>query len=156
MFLDGIKEKISEVEPVYQGIVEVEQIGKKKRFSDKVELTAGEFEKLTSLAKFGCKAQQTIDNLTSQLTRWQQGYNDLKAAYDRLQEKVQPFVDALKEAPERVMGFLTKVIQKAKEAREQQKPEIQKTKVEPLKSRQSRWQVPVGRPRVRTADRDAR
>jgi len=114
LFLDGIKEKISEVEPIYQGIVEVEQIGKKKRFSDKVELTAEEFEKLTNLAKFGYKAQQAIDNMASQLTRWQQGYNDLKAAYDRLQERVQPFMDALKESPERVMGFLTEVIQKAK------------------------------------------
>ncbi len=36
-------------------------------FSGKVELTPEEFDKLTSMAKFGIKAQQTISRLTGQL-----------------------------------------------------------------------------------------
>lgn len=156
VWLDNIKEKISEVEPVYQEIVDVEQFGKKKRFSNKVELTAEEFEKLTSLAKFGIKAQQTIDNLNSQLNSWKQGYHELKTAFDKLQEKVKPFMEAMKEAPERVMGFLYEVVHKSKESKTAQQLEIQKTKEEKLRPRQSRWQAPIGRTRTWTADRDCR
>jgi len=146
LWLYEVKDRIRTIQPVYEEIQNVDRAGKKKRFGNKVELTAEEFEKLTSLAKFGIKAQTTIENLNSRLRDMTNKYNTLKTAFDKLKEETTQFVEAVKEAPERVVNFLTDVIQKAKEAREQQKPAAERQKAE-LKARlESPWQVKFEQP----------
>ncbi|MDR2047119.1 MAG: plasmid recombination protein [Clostridiales bacterium] len=162
MWLDELKDRIRQVEPMYRGIVEVEKMGKKKRFSDKVELTAAEFEKLTSLAKFAYKAQHTIEDLSTQLRGWREKYFDMKSAFERLQEKAQPFIEAMREVPETVISFLLEVVQKAKEAREQQRIESQRAKEMSKLRAESPWRVRIDnapeppKQKPKSRDRDAR
>jgi len=161
MWLDEVQSRIRTIQPMYEEIQNVDGVGKKKRFSNNVELTAEEFEKLTSLAKFGIKAQATIENLNHRIREITSKYNALKTAFDRLKEETQQFVEAVRESPEKVVNFLTDVIQKAREAREQQKLAAERQKSE-LKSRlESPWQVKVEQPpkpktRSRGDDRDNR
>jgi len=152
LWLDEIKDRLREVQPVYEEIQSIDNVGKKKRFSDKVELSAEEFDKLTSLAKFGIKAQTTIDSLTGQLRDLSYKYDTLKIAFDKIKEETTLFVEAVKEAPERVMAFLTGVIQKAKEGKEQKQEEKPKPREE------NPWRVrvipPPQKPKQRTRDYD--
>ncbi|MDR1892815.1 MAG: plasmid recombination protein [Oscillospiraceae bacterium] len=154
MWLDKVRDRLRQVEPVYREIQSVDGIGKKKRFSDKVELSSDEFDKLTGLAKFGIKAQATIENLESRLRKMTSKYNTLKTAFDKLKEETRPFVEAVREAPERVVNFLADVIQKANEERARQQFEAERQKEEMRKRRESPWRVridtpPQPKPRIR-------
>lgn len=163
MFLDDLKDRIRTIQPVYEEIQNVDSVGKKKRFGNKVELTVEEFDKLTALAKFGIKAQATIENLNDRLQEMTNKYNALKIAFDKLKEETKHFVEAVKEAPERVFNFLADVINKAKEAREQQKFESERQKMETNARQESPWQVKIEKPpppkpktRNRSYDRGSR
>lgn len=163
MWLDEVKDRIREIQPVHEEIQNVDSVGKKKRFSGKVELSSEEFNKLTNLAKFGIKAQATIENLNDRLREMTNKYNTLKTAFDKLKEETKQFVEAVKEAPERVVNFLADVIKKAKEAREQQKLEAERQKAEMNARQESPWQVKIEQPtptkprtRNRGYDRDSR
>jgi hypothetical protein len=146
MWLDELKDRMRQVEPIYRKIQNVDEIGKRKRFGGKVELTAEEYEKLTDLAKFGIKAKQTIDNLTVQIRDWRERYFDLKSAFDKLKEETKQFVEAVREAPEMVVNFLSDVIQKAREEKARQKFEAERQKEEMKKRRESPWQVKIEQP----------
>lgn len=165
MFLDDLNDRIRTIQPVYEEIQNVDNVGKKKRFGNKVELTAEEFDKLTALVKFGIKAQATIENLNSKLREMTHKYNTVKSTFDKLKEETKQFVEAVKESPEKVVSFISDVIQKAKEAREEAK-ELQKQTAERQKSetqnrQESPWQVKIQPPtetrnRKRGYDRDDR
>ncbi|MDR1563383.1 MAG: plasmid recombination protein [Oscillospiraceae bacterium] len=166
MWLDDLKDRIRAVEPIYHQLNDVSNIGKKKRFSDKIELTAEEFEKLSDLAKFGIKAKQTIDSLTQRLRDMTNLYETTKAALDKLKEFAKPFAEAMKVAEERVIGFLFDTIDGAKQAAQEKKLAAQKARAAPekkpeIKVPQQRWQIqpkaqspPNPKPRNRSSDRE--
>jgi len=162
MWLDEIKDRIRTIQPVYTEIQNVDSVGKKKRFGTKVELTVEEFDKLIKLAKFGIKAQSTIENLNHRVREITSKYNILKTAFDKLKEETTQFVEAVREAPEKVANFLTDVIQKAKEARAQQKPMAERKKTESTARQENPWQMkieqspPKPNPRNRSYDRGSR
>ncbi len=165
MFLDDLNDRIRTIQPVYEEIQNVDNVGKKKRFGNKVELTAEEFDKLTALAKFGIKAQATIENLNSKLREMTHKYNTVKSAFDKLKEETKQFVEAVKESPEKVISFISDVIQKAKEAKErakeQQKQLAERQKTENQNRQESPWQVKIQPPmetrsRKRDYDRGSR
>ncbi len=164
MFLDDLKDRIRTIQPMYEEIQKVDNVGKKKQFGNKVELTSEEFDKLTNLAKFGIKAQATIENLNDRLREITNKYNTLKTAFDKLKEETKQFMEAVKEAPEKVVNFITDVIKKAREAREQQKLEAERQKAEIKARQESSWTVKIEQPpqppkakiRNRGYDRDSR
>lgn len=73
-------------------------------------------------------------------------------------------MEAVKEAPEKVVNFITDVIKKAREAREQQKLEAERQKAEIKARQESSWTVKIEQPpqppkakiRNRGYDRDSR
>jgi chromosome segregation ATPase len=139
----------------------VEEMGRKKRFSGKVELTAEEFEKLTNLAKFGYTAQKTIAELQGQLTRMRNMYHEAKDALTKLTERTKTFIEAMREAPDTVMNYLHDILEYAKEERARKQQEIQAQKEAKLeaKLKERRRVSPQGeppKPRTRSYDRDSR
>jgi len=165
IWLDEVQDQIRQIKPIHDEIQNVDTVGKKKRFGNKVELTAEEFDKLTALAKFGIKAQSTIENLNDRLREMTHKYNTVKTAFDKLKEETKQFVEAVKEAPERVVNFLTDVIQKAKEAREQAKLAAERQKTELKPQQENPWRIKMEQPppippkpkiRTRGYDRDSR
>ena len=105
MWLDEIKDRIRTIQPVHEEIQNVDSVGKKKRFGNKVELTAEEFDKLTNLVKFGIKAQVTIENLNNRIREITSKYSALKTAFDKMKEETNQFGEAVREAPEKVVNF---------------------------------------------------
>lgn len=157
MWLDEVKDRLRKVEPVYREIQTVDTVGKKKRFTNKIELTAEEFEKLTGLAKSGIKAKISIDALEDRLRDTSDRYAALRDNFNRLKEETAPFIEAAKEAPEQVHNFLADILQKAKDAREQARREAERKKQEAQKRRESPWKVkpqapPKPQPRNRSRD----
>jgi len=165
MWLDDINDRIRKVQPVYEEIDSVDKVGKKKRFGNKIELTTEEFDKLTNLAKFGIKAQATIENLNDRVRELTNKYNTVKTAFDKLKEETKQFVEAVKEAPEKVVNFIADVINKARAARElakeQEKLAIERRRAEMKARLESPWTLkippkPKPKERNRGYDRDSR
>ncbi|MCL2300715.1 MAG: plasmid recombination protein [Firmicutes bacterium] len=119
--LTEVEQKIEKVQPVPAQISEINVIGRKKRFGEDYELTAGELDKLKKLAKYGITAQSTIADLERQLTRTSNLYWREKEAFDKLYTETQPFRDAMRLAPQRMRETIRDIFQQAKEAKEQRK-----------------------------------
>lgn len=118
-----INQEIAEVKPVKTAFDEISTIGKKKRFGDKVKMSAEKYEKLQNLAKESFTSRKTIEHLNGEIYRLKQTIWKLREELDTLYKKTKDFYRAVKLASKKVKAFFTDLFTKEKEESERRKQE---------------------------------
>ena len=95
----------------------IENIGRRKAFSGKVELTPQEYHDLTSLAKEGVASRGTIHKLREQLRSLQSECSRLREKLDEIIAETKAYCMAFKLAPQKVMEFLKGIIRESQQKR---------------------------------------
>ena len=108
---------------------EIESMGKKNSFTGNITLTADECRTLKDYAvsSFAEKAKkikykQKFEQADKSAKIWKQRFEKLQEQYLELKQKVQPFLDAIEVASERVWAFVNSVLAKGKETQEHKAP----------------------------------
>ncbi len=102
-------------------IQEIEAMGK-KTLTGNISLTPTECDTLKRHAMNGLTARAEVSQLQAKLTAaektaavWKQRYEKLHEKYQKLKKEVQPYLDALKLASEKVRAFLDSILAKMKQ-----------------------------------------
>jgi len=127
--LEEVKQEIKSVKSVQATFDEISSIGSRKRFSDKVEMSADEYEKLQNFAKEGLTAQNTIAERNQRISELNKRVWDLTDELDNLYEKTKDFRTAERLAPKKVKALFEEIAQEKKEAIEQKR---------------SKWRIAIG------------
>lgn len=127
--LTEIKQELAVVKPIKATIDEISGIGKKKRLSDKVEMSGDDYDKLQNLAKEGLTAQMTTVVQNRQMFELRLRISELNKELDNRYAKTKDFFTAMRLAPERVQELFTDITSRRKEAAQQ---------------KQSKWRVKRG------------
>jgi len=85
-----------------------------------------------SFAREGANSRVTIKDLSEKVKRVEGERDTWKQKYERLYERVAPFLEAVKHAPKRVMDFLKSVLREPPEVNEP--PQQQRTTPERKRS----------------------
>ena len=100
---------------------EIESMGKKNSFTGNITLTADECRTLKDYAvsSFAEKAEkikykQKYEQADKSAKIWKQRFEKLQEQYLELKQKVQPFLDAIEVASERVWAFVNTVLARGK------------------------------------------
>ena len=108
---------------------EIESMGKKNSFTGNITLTADECRTLKDYAvsSFAEKAEkikykQKFEQADKSAKIWKQRFEKLQEQYLELKQKVQPFLDEIEVASERVWAFVNSVLAKGKETQEHKAP----------------------------------
>ena len=108
---------------------EIESMGKKNSFTGNITLTAEECRTLKDYAvsSFAEKAEkikykQKYEQAEKSAKVWKQRFEKLQEQYLELKQKVQPFLDAIEVASERVWAFVNTVLARGKETQEHKAP----------------------------------
>ena len=108
---------------------EIKEMGKRNPLTGSVTLTAQECVELKKHAVNGLSARAEIAKLREQLTAaertasiWQQRYESLHEKYEALKKKSQPYLAALKAAPEKVRAFINAILARARGEQERKQP----------------------------------
>ena len=108
---------------------EIESMGKKNSFTGNITLTADECRTLKDYAvsSFAEKAEkikykQKFEQADKSAKIWKQRFEKLQEQCLELKQKVQPFLDAIEVASERVWAFVNSVLAKGKETQEHKAP----------------------------------
>ena len=108
---------------------EIESMGKKNSFTGNITLTADECRTLKDYAvsSFAEKAEkikykQKYEQAEKSAKVWKQRFEKLQEQYLELKQKVQPFLDAIEVASERVWAFVNTVLARGKETQEHKAP----------------------------------
>ena len=91
-------------------IDELDNLGKQKRFSKKIEIEKSKFEVLINLAKKGISAERIIKNYETRVNNLVESIYSWKQKFEDLQEKTKDFIEAVKIAPQKVTDFLKDII----------------------------------------------
>ncbi len=110
-------------------IQDIEAMGKKNPLTGNISMTQSECDALKRCAINGIAAKVEIAKLKDKLSAteklantWKQRYETLREKFEELKKEVQPYLDAVKLAPERVRIFLDAVISKTKQTKLQKYP----------------------------------
>ena len=103
-------EKLSTILPVQASNEAIDNMGK-KTFTGKVQMSNEDYTYLTNLAKECLVNRRTVSILESSIAFYKEKVEDLKNELYWLKEKCRPFLDALKIAPQKVMDFISKIIE---------------------------------------------
>ena len=110
-------------------IQDIEAMGKKNPLTGNISMTQSECDALKRCAINGIAAKVEIAKLKDKLSAteklantWKQRYETLREKFEELKKEVQPYLDAVKLAPERVRAFLDAVITKTKHTKLQKEP----------------------------------
>ncbi len=92
-------------------------------------MTQAECDTLKRYASNGISAKAEISRLKDKLESaektasiWKQRYEKLHDKFEELKKEVQPYLDAVKLAPERVRAFLYAILARGKETQEHKHP----------------------------------
>jgi len=127
--LEETKQEIKAVKSVKTTYDEISTIGRRKMFSDKIEMGADEYEKLQNLAKEGLTTQNNMADRNQRISELNRRIWDLTDELNNLYEKTKDYRTAKKLAPGRVDALFADIAKQRKEAIEQ---------------KQSKWRVTVG------------
>jgi CII-binding regulator of phage lambda lysogenization HflD len=119
--LTAIERELTSVQEVHSSVQAIEDMGKQKRFGNKVELTKQEFTDLTALAKEGITSRSIIRDLQQRLSKVSNQLYTIRNSFDKMLDETRDFYQAMRIAPQRVKEVFLDIFQKAKEAREQKK-----------------------------------
>ena len=105
-----IETKLDEYANYTTTIEELDNFGKQKRFSKKVEIEKDKFDTLINLAKKGISADRIIKSLEIRVNNLVESVYSWKQKFEDLQEKTKDFIEAVKIAPQKVTDFLKDII----------------------------------------------
>jgi len=118
--LDKLGSEVKSAKSVKATYDEISTIGRKKRFSDKVEMSADEHEKLQDLAKEGLAAQNTIAARNQQVSELNRRVWRLTDELDGIKEETKDYRAAERLAPDRVRGCFDDVFRQHREMMERE------------------------------------
>ena len=109
-------------------IWDIREMGK-KTLTGNISLTPSEFDTLKQYAENGFAARAEISRLKDKLESaektasvWKQRYEKLHDKFEELKKEVQPYLDAVKLAPERVRAFLHAVLTRTRDTKIHEQP----------------------------------
>ena len=127
--LEALQKETKAAKAVALTAQEIESMGKKNSFTGNITLTADECRTLKDYAvsSFAEKAEkikykQKYEQAEKSAKVWKQRFEKLQEQYLELKQKVQPFLDAIEVASERVWAFVNTVLARGKETQEHNAP----------------------------------
>ena len=118
--LDALKKETKAAKAAALTAREIKAMGKRNPLTGSVTLTAQECSELKKHAVNGLSARAEIVKLRDKLSAveqaaavWKQRYDALHEKYETLKKKVQPYLAALKAAPEKVRAFIDAILAKS-------------------------------------------
>ena len=127
--LDALKKETKAAKAAVLTAREIKAMGKRNPLTGSVTLTAQECSELKKHAVNGLSARAEIVKLRDKLSAaeqaasvWKQRYDALHEKYETLKKKVQPYLAALKAAPEKVRAFIDAILARARENPERNHP----------------------------------
>ena len=127
--LDALKKETKAAKAAALTAHEIKAMGKRNPLTGSVTLTAQECSELKKHAVNGLTARAEIVKLRDKLSAaeqaaavWKQRYDALHEKYEALKKKVQPYLAALKAAPEKVRAFIDAILAQARENPERKQP----------------------------------
>ena len=127
--LEALQKETKAAKAVALTAQEIESMGKKNSFTGNITLTADECRTLKDYAvsSFAEKAEkikykQKYEQAEKSAKVWKQRFEKLQEQYLELKQKVQPFLDAIEVASERVWAFINTVLARGKETQEHKAP----------------------------------
>ena len=123
---------LAEIKPIQIETEQIDEIGK-KNILGKIQMSAEDYEKLTTLAKEGIANRYEIAKQKSVIEQKNDKISFLEDELNELKKKCKPFLEALKIAPKKVMKFIEEIIkppEKAVPKSEEDKP--------------SQWEITIG------------
>lgn len=127
--LDAIKKETKTAKAAALTAREIKAMGKRNPLTGNVTLTAQECAELKKHAVNGLSARAEIVKLRDKLSAaeqaasvWKQRYDSIHEKYEALKKKVQPYLTALKAAPEKVRAFISDILARARENPERKYP----------------------------------
>ena len=170
--LERIANKVEEKESSYNSymkydkqIEDISNLGKRKRFSKKIELEQEDYENLTEYAKKGIVANKEIYELNKRIDNLRNAVDKWKSLYDDIVEKTKDYFHAIKLAPQKITNFFKSLFDKEKQDElEKQRLEQEKIEAERKAREQAREKERLEKQKLknspeykkRRADRDAR
>ena len=104
-------------------------MGKKNPITGNISLTPQECDTLKSYAvnSITVKAdngrlQERLASAQKSAAIWKKRYESLSEKYQELKKSVQPYLDAVKLAPERVRAFLAAILTRTQQTRQHEQP----------------------------------
>ncbi|MBQ6699216.1 MAG: plasmid recombination protein [Oscillospiraceae bacterium] len=126
---------LAEIKPIQIETEQIDEIGK-KNILGKIQMSAEDYEKLTTLAKEGIANRYEIAKQKSVIEQKNDKISFLEDELNELKKKCKPFLEALKIAPKKVMKFIEEIIkppEKAVQKAEEDKPSQWETTIGPKK-----------------------
>ena len=127
--LEALKKETQAANSVAMTAHELESMGKKNPITGNITLSADECRTLKDYAvsSFAEKAEkikykQKYEQAETSAKVWKQRFEKLQEQYLELKQKVQPFLDAIEIASERVWDFVNTVLAREKETQEHKAP----------------------------------
>lgn len=127
--IDALKKETKAAKAAALTAREIKAMGKRNPLTGSVTLTAQECSELKKHAVNGLSARAEIVKLRDKLSAaeqaaavWKQRYDALHEKYETLKKKVQPYLAALKAAPEKVRAFIGAILARARENPERNHP----------------------------------
>ena len=127
--LKALQKETKTAKTIALTVQDIEAMGKKVTFGNNITLTPDECDTLKRYATNGIIYNAENERLKGKLASaektasiWKQRYGKLHEQYTELKKKAQPYLDALEIASERVRAFLSAILARGKETREQTTP----------------------------------
>ena len=127
--LDALKKETKTAKAAALTAREIKEMGKRNPLTGNVTLTAQECSELKKHAVNGLSARAEIVKLRDKLSAagqaaaiLKQRYDALHEKYEALKNKTQPYLAALKAAPEKVRAFIDAILAQARENPERKHP----------------------------------
>ncbi len=127
--LDALKKETKTAKAAALTAREIKEMGKRNPLTGNITLTPQECAELKKHAVNGLSARAEIAKLREQLAAaeqaaavWKRRFDALHEKYEALKKKSQPYLDALKAAPEKVRAFISDILARARGAQERKQP----------------------------------
>ena len=127
--LKSLQGQTKEQRTVALTVEEIQSMGKKNPITGNISLTPQECDTLKSYAvnSITVKAdngrlQERLASAQKSVAIWKKRYESLSEKYQELKKSVQPYLDAVKLAPERVRAFLVAVLTHTPQTRQHEQP----------------------------------
>lgn len=127
--LTAVKEEMRTTKTAALTVREIKEMGKQNPITGNISLTPQESKAIKKYAVIGLTLKAESAKLHEQLTAakkaaavWKQRYNALQEKYEELKRKSQPYLSALKAAPEKVRAFISGILAQALDEKEHKPP----------------------------------
>lgn len=127
--LTAVKEEMRTTKTAALTAREIKEMGKQNPITGNISLTPQESKEIKKYAVIGLAMKAENAKLLEQLTAakkaaavWKQRYNALQEKYEELKRKSQPYLLALKAAPEKVRAFISGILAQTRDEKEHKSP----------------------------------